>query len=80
MSDYYKTGDITLSDSGYLRIYIREDDTQCGFFLKLEGKQSHFFKHVSDSVALVKNTSEPVITTLDDVMEAIRAAYGKEIR
>jgi hypothetical protein len=79
MSDYYKTGDITLSDSGYLRIYIREDDTQCGFFLKLEGKQSHFFKHVSD-LALKKSTLEPVITTLDDVMEAIRAAYGKEIR
>ncbi len=80
MSEYYKTGDITLTKDGFMRIYIREVNQKCGYFFKKEDAQAHFVAHKSDSVALVKNTSEPVITTLDDVMEAIRATYGKEIR
>jgi hypothetical protein len=79
VSDYYKTGDVTLTVDGLLRIYIREEKT-CGYAFKTKGSPAHFVVQRRDSPSLMKNSAEPVITSLDDVMEAIRATYGKEIR
>ena len=80
MSKCYKTGDVTFTDGGYIRIYLNERDI-CGYFFSSgEGRGAVFIERKPDCDSLYAAPSEPVICTIDDVMEAIRATYGKEIR
>jgi hypothetical protein len=79
VSEYYKTGYITVTKDGLIRIYVNEHDT-CGYFFSSDGADTVFIEREAQHSSMLKNACEPTMCTIDDVMKAIRTTYAKEIR
>ena len=71
----YKTGDVTISTHGAVRIYVNEDGVAGYFFAK---NDKPIF--ILNPKGLDKVPGEPVVCTVEDVINAVLQTYGKEVR
>lgn len=77
MSKYFQTGDVTLDTEDSVRIYVHTRDVSGYFFFRISPDRQFMFVSVPfEDSALLREDSEPVCTTMADVVEAIRATYG----
>ena len=76
--DKYKTGDVTVT-SHCVRLYVVENGIS-GYFHWSKGSPTTFLHRTLDSEMLNKAPSEPVMCSIDDLLQAVWQTYGKEIR
>ena len=79
MKPQYKTGDVTLALDTF-RIYVNEPDVKGYFHYTQDCAVFIHHKNKDDAVYMEKTQEERVIYTVDEIIRALAAAYGKEVR